>query len=317
MTVNNYGFAIAILVAISASVVLAATKPSAKQIEEARITSDINDVKLRRMVAISGFDEFKKKTYKEPFPNGVHIVNGDTPIADEAELREFYEKEISVAWKSTAFGVELSEASPALIADSPQGKIVAWDSITRRNLTYCVSTGFGDRYNTVVSAMAEAAKAWESVSDVKFRHSPWLDPLCNEKTMDVIFDVRPVNVNGQYLARAFFPRYSRPQRNVLIDETALTLKPGKLTLVGVLRHELGHVLSYRHEQTRPEAGKCFEDNNWKPLTDYDAFSVMHYPQCNGLGDWSLSLTDSDKKGAACLYGPAPNVVFDQSQCKAS
>lgn len=201
-----------------------------------------------------------------------------------------------------------------LIVDAPQGNISKWDNVTKRNLTYCISTSFGEKYDTVVAAMHDAAKAWSDASDVRFIHSSWLDPLCNENTTDVIFDVRPVDVNGQYLARAFFPRYERLQRNVLIDKSALNLSPGKLTLTGILRHELGHTLSFRHEQTRPEAGKCFEDKDWKPLTSYDGFSVMHYPQCNGLGDWSLNLTEKDKIGSACLYGPVPNAVFDPTVC---
>jgi hypothetical protein len=41
---------------------------------------------------------------------------------------------------------------------------------------------------------------------------------------------------------------------------------------------------------------------------------MHYPQCNGLGDWSLTLTDTDKTGAACLYGPAPGFGLDPTVC---
>lgn len=73
----------------------------------------------------------------------------------------------------------------------------------KRNLTYCISTSFGEKYDTVVAAMHDAAKAWSDASDVRFIHSSWLDPLCNENTTDVIFDVRPVDVNGQYLARAF------------------------------------------------------------------------------------------------------------------
>lgn len=301
---------------ISISAALGASKPSAKQVEEAKTTTEVNDVRIRREVASSGFDEFKKNTYREPFENGVYIVNGDTPIADDEELRDFYEMELLAAWKNSAFGLELNDALPALIADAPQGKVIAWDDVTKRNITYCVSTSFGGRYNIVVAAMAEAAKAWEDVSDVKFNHVAKLDQSCDENTAAVVFDVRPVNVNEQYLARAFFPRYARSKRNVLIDESALTLGPGKLTLVGILRHELGHALSYRHEQTRPEAGKCFEDSNWKPLSDYDAFSVMHYPQCNGLGDWSLNLTESDKRGAACLYGPSPNSSFGQLRCPA-
>jgi hypothetical protein len=75
---------------------------------------------------------------------------------------------------------------------------------------------------------------------------------------------------------------------------------------GVLTHELGHVLGLRHEHTRPEAGKCFEDNNWRALTTYDAHSVMHYPQCNGLNTGDLVLTAEDKKGIALLYGQPVN-----------
>ncbi|MDI3287927.1 hypothetical protein QHF83_31735 [Polyangium sp. 15x6] len=58
----------------------------------------------------------------------------------------------------------------------------------------------------------------------------------------------------------------------------------------------------RVEHTRPEAGACFEDNNWRGLTSYDSGSVMHYPQCNGTNSWALTLTTKDKQGAASLYG---------------
>jgi hypothetical protein len=132
----------------------------------------------------------------------------------------------------------------------------------------------------------------------------------------VLFDVRPVDVNEEYIARAFFPNEPRASRNVLIDESAFNLDPnGKLTLVGVLRHELGHALGWRHEHTRPESGTCFEDQDWRPLTTYDAFSVMHYPQCNGAGDWTLDLTAKDKSGAACVYGPAAGFQIDTHICQ--
>jgi hypothetical protein len=41
---------------------------------------------------------------------------------------------------------------------------------------------------------------------------------------------------------------------------------------------------------------------------------MHYPQCNGGGDWALTLTDDDKHGVGCLYGAARGAPFDTSTC---
>lgn len=253
------------------------------------------------------FEEFKKAVYKEPFEGGVYIVNGDTSIPTEEELRKFYSEVVALKF--------MSGKNTAIVIDAPGGKVAGWTGQAEKNLTYCVSRTFGPRYDTVVQNMKAAADAWQKAADVKFVHLNTFDDKCDAANSSVVFDVRPVNVNGQYLARAFFPRYSRPQRNVLIDSTSFGLDPaGKLQLVGILRHELGHVLGFRHEQTRPEAGKCFEDKDWKPLSSYDAYSVMHYPQCNGLGDWSLTLTVSDQTGAACFYGKAEGFAFDEKQC---
>jgi hypothetical protein len=51
----------------------------------------------RKMHAILSFEEFKGKVYKEPFEGGKWIVNGDTPIADEKQLQEFWEKNVKPA----------------------------------------------------------------------------------------------------------------------------------------------------------------------------------------------------------------------------
>jgi hypothetical protein len=173
-----------------------------------------------------------------------------------------------------------------------------------------VSNNFGSRHANVVEQMTSATGEWEKVAAVDFIHDPAQDASCTAANASVVFDVRPVN-NGGYLARAFFPNEPRAGRNVLIDESSFGLPPNeKLQLVGILRHELGHTLGFRHEHTRPESGACFEDANWRPLTSYDAFSVMHYPQCNGRGDWSLNLTDRDRNASACLYGPAKGFTID-------
>jgi hypothetical protein len=254
--------------------------------------------RARRMRAALTFDEFKATVYKEPFEDGKYIVNGDTPIANEKQLLEFYEQNVKPPQRTE------------LIINQVNGLDTKWNQQQKTQLTYCVSSTFGSRHDAVVQEMKNATGAWEQVAAVKYSHVPAQDATCTASNQNVVFDVRPVNV-GSYLARAFFPNEPRSGRNVLIDQSSFQLDPNEtLKLVGILRHELGHTLGFRHEHTRPEAGTCFEDNDWRPLTSYDAFSVMHYPQCNGQGDWSLTLTNKDKNASACVYGAAMGFTID-------
>jgi hypothetical protein len=134
---------------------------------------------------------------------------------------------------------------------------------------------------------------------VNFVHVASLDGNCSRQTRDVVFNVRQI-CGANYLARAFFPSSSRNSREIIIDCTSFdNLAPW--TLEGVLRHETGHALGFRHEHTRPEAGTCFENTSWRALTPYDSASVMHYPQCNGTNKGDLVLTSSDQAGALSLY----------------
>jgi serine protease len=260
------------------------------------------------------FEEFEKQVYREPFENGKYIVNGDTPIRTKDELRDFFVT--MVQGDTNEFRLQDETATNSLIVGSTGGQIWKWGNTEKYQLTYCVSPKFGNHYGKVVKAMKKATKAWQEAADIRFRYVDAQDANCDAANTHVLFDVSPVDVQGQYVARAFFPGEPRPGRNVLIDNTSFQLNPnGNLTLAGILRHELGHVLGFRHEHTRPEAGKCFEDKDWTTVTNYDAFSVMHYPQCNGQGDWSLNLTKLDKNGAACVYGPAVGFRIKPNACQ--
>jgi hypothetical protein len=244
------------------------------------------------------YEQFKASIYQEP-DTGIYILNQDEIAENEDELRAAYARYASEEFNH-ANGVSSKEQN--LIVNRVGSADDKYSTTRAANLNYCISSSsFGTRYSTVVNAMNSATASWEGTARVNFVHSSTYDSSCSSSNASVWFNVRQVNSGGQYLARAFFPSNSRSAREVLIDTTAFgSISP--YTLAGILRHELGHTLGFRHEHTRPEAGGvCFEDNSWRALTSYDAYSVMHYPQCNGRNTGDLNLTTSDRNGARALY----------------
>ena len=232
------------------------------------------------------FEEFEAATYREP-DSGLYIVGGDTPYSVK-ELHELYD--------------QLYPTGDALILHRPGGTEAKWSATQKLNLTYCIGN-FGSNKQRVIQAMAAATGAWQAAANVKFVYVSSQDGNCTKNNNNVVFDVNQISGTG-YLARAFFPDDSRGDRNVIIDTSSFG-DTGSVSLVGILTHELGHALGFRHEHTRPEArpGNCFEDNEWRALTSYDSGSVMHYPHCPGsTNSGDLVVTAKDKQGAAALYG---------------
>lgn len=236
------------------------------------------------------FQEFRADTHVDH--DTQYVVNGDEPVAHDGALRQFYDD--MVGHKHTG-----RKMDDGLVVNTVYGRDDKWSASQVTNLTYCVSTRFGGDHSRMVTAMASGAGQWEGASSaIDFVHVPSQDSSCSTRNNSVVFSVEPTNTS-QYIARAFFPSSPKRSRNVLVDDSIWT--SGSWSPSNIVAHELGHVLGFRHEHTRPEAGTCFEDNNWRPLTAYDRASIMHYPQCNGSSS-DLSMTETDRAGARALYG---------------
>jgi hypothetical protein len=218
----------------------------------------------------------------------------------ETELRARYD-----AYAERAKGGVEIEAVPYSIVNSIGWDDDIWRNEQQLNLTYCVSNDWGANKARVVNEMAQATSAWEQVARVNFDYLPAHDANCQNTNTGVVFSVRPWNEGG---ACAFFPSGSGCVARTLVMNLGSfpnTSAPNAQS-VGVLRHELGHILGLRHEHIHPGSGLVCgsEDSQWRPVTGYDQGSVMHYPWCNGVSSSSLSISAADATGVGKLYGSA-------------
>jgi hypothetical protein len=224
---------------------------------------------------------------------GYAVAEGDL-LLTEKEL-ERYAMEKSLAGQLAApLGGEL-------IVNTESGVPTYW-ARGARQITYAVdraSFSPESRYATVVANMGKAAREWAkacSTCGLALAHASQHDAAPSHD--QVTFIVRGVDAGGAFIAAAFFPNYAPSRRFLNVDPSYFSTTFDK---VGVLRHELGHVLGYRHEHIRGVPGCYSETSNWLPLTPYDPRSVMHY-FCGGAGSLTLKLTGTDKRGHRALYG---------------
>jgi hypothetical protein len=199
-----------------------------------------------------------------------------------------------------------------LVGIVQDGKVVRWPPGTV--LTYCVLLNTFPRqewYEELVANMPLATADWEAVCGVQFRYVPELDTSPSVRPEGVLFPVRYISAGGAFIAASFFPNDPKNRRRMLIDPSYFTTS---FDHVGVLRHELGHVLGFRHEHIRSGApAVCPHEDTTGTInfTNYDPQSVMHY-FCGGVGSKNLEITAVDRNGAQQLYGP-PISTFQHAE----
>lgn len=226
------------------------------------------------------------------------VVEGDL-VLSEFRLRLY------AADKAAEEAVSTGERKRGLVVVSRDERIVRW--APGKVLTYSiVCETFRDQaaYDRAKNDMRSASADWSAVCGVAFRHDPTYDQADEIPDDAVVFRVRQVPGGGGTIASAFFPHYAREERWVSLYDSYFDPNLS-FDATGVLRHELGHVLGFRHEHIRDGAPMDCPDEpmaDTRALTDYDGESVMHY-FCGGQGSAKLAITELDKQGAQAVYGP--------------
>ncbi|HEX8225235.1 MAG TPA: matrixin family metalloprotease [Allosphingosinicella sp.] len=278
------------------------------------------DSALRDMAEGSELFARLKNSLKKVVIDGktYYVAEGDT-LLDEAQLatysleREAREKLRAARRAASEAGlgtIRLEGNTRGLVAQTQGGKIVRWRPGTVLSYRVIRET-FPDQesYELVVSSMRAACLEWEQTCGVDFKHMSELDGRPGTAPEGALFTVRAFDAGGEFIAAAFFPNDPKDRRHVLVDPSYYTTS---FDPVGVFRHELGHVLGFRHEHIRSEAPPDCPDEelfDTRNLGKYDPQSVMHY-FCGEVGSSDLRITDLDRSGSQQVYGPPLSAVAE-------
>jgi len=242
--------------------------------------------------------------------SGAYVVEGDILIYDRGELTDYY--------AAYLYGTALTLDQTSAGVDNK------WSAAEARELTYCVSDDFDADKALVRDTFALAAQDWMDATRVgagdepavRFRYVSGEDGDCDPFNDNVVFNVSP-STSDKFDAASFFPHYSRGKRQLLI--TAAAIEPyKKRSFLGVLRHEIGHMLGFKHEHINKPVTPCAEkDAIWRPLTEYDVPSVMHYRniasgRCANSGGTDYTMTTLDNAAVRCVYTTQARAATDQA-----
>ena len=218
-----------------------------------------------------------------------------------------------------------------------------WGESRKLELSYCINGMPGEdavleaNYHKTIRALHSTMAEWERVTGANFVHvvaddTPELTahvviqenlqfarPDCKPGT-NAYFGVFGHNSGlTQGVANATPQAWNDPAldplgggvlaRSVLLNSNIIA-SVGNATLLLVLRHELGHMMGFIHEEANLEVDDDCTEPDPRPVTPLDSTSVMGTPDCLGLAD-AHHLSHRDRLSAFFLHH-TPRARFETS-----
>jgi hypothetical protein len=185
-----------------------------------------------------------------------------------------------------------------------KGNLIRWPKNTP--IVYAVlKNTFPDaaEYEMVKTYMRQAARDWEGLCNVKIIHLDSRDGQTEAMpTQGLTCVVKGWRSAEKIEASSFHPLTAASKRIIRINRPRYFSTDYDKT--GLLRHEIGHILGFIHEQNHKNAPRiCGPEilSGTYTLTPYDKQSVMHY-YCGGAGTKTLGFSRSDSLGAVEAFG---------------
>lgn len=182
-------------------------------------------------------------------------------------------------------------------------------------ITFSVNSfSLGANYGLVLYYLSSAVSQWNELCAnclYRFEHRSQYDsdPTVAPAMNTVLFTVEAKD-DQSAVATSFFPHQDWPEHRLYLYPQFFTSR--RHDPIGVLRHELGHILGLRHEHVRrPCSVANIENGDWLSLSAYDENSVMHY-DCSGYGFAQYTFSDIDKRVIPEVY-QKKDLTLDKQQ----
>jgi hypothetical protein len=226
---------------------------------------------------------------------------------DQPEFASRFISQISDT--SRAFVQEEMNQKVIIEYDVKKNDTIKWDKFPIRFAINKASFNtVSGGYDSLRKNMLQATRDWTNLCKVNFEYIENSDQKADRSkdSLDFIISYKVPGRRSNEEASSFYPNDLRELRSLFIFPAYWK---SKNNTAGILRHEIGHILGFRHEHASRSnlvPLDCIEryselDIPSKPVTVYDSFSVMHY-FCGGAGTRAMKFSRYDSLGFTTVYG---------------